>query len=125
MANAQDDTARSLPLSDAMAYFAPAIIVLLIQIYIFLTWLKALQRKDGKDKILCFLGFLLGQAYILWEIAVVKQTGKPLPGSAEQKALMARFLLGGGMGGIFTILGLFYLSFGAFGVLKKPEQKHK
>jgi hypothetical protein len=108
-----------------MAYLVLSVVVLLIQIYLFLAWLKALQSKDGKDKILCFVGFLLGQAYILWEMAVVKQTGKPLPGSPEQKALMVRFVLGGGMGGIFTVLGLLYLSFGSFGVLEKTKRKNK
>ncbi|NJN21518.1 MAG: hypothetical protein HC812_10495 [Leptolyngbya sp. RL_3_1] len=108
-----------------MTYFLLTIIVFLVQIYLFLSWFRSLREEDSKDKLLCLLGFLLGQIYLLWEIAVVKQTGKPLPGSIEQKALMARILLGGSMGGIFTILGLFYLSFGSFEALKKTRQKHR
>ena len=108
-----------------MTIFVPAVLVFLLQIYLFLSWFKALRRKDGRSKILCFWGFLLGQAYLLWEVIVVKQTGKPLPGSAEQKALMGRLLLGGAMGGIFTILGLFYLSFGSFGLLKSTRRRDR
>lgn len=102
--------------------FIAAIAVFLVQIYLFWAWLKALRSKNGKDKILCLSGFLLGQLYLIWEVFLVKQMGKPLPDSPEQAALMGRLLLGGSMGGIFTILGLFYLSFRTF---KSPKQTNK
>ncbi|MGB3493605.1 MAG: hypothetical protein WBA57_12810 [Elainellaceae cyanobacterium] len=108
-----------------MNYFVPALIVFLIQFYLLLSWFRSFRKKDGKEKILCFFGFLLGQIYLLWEIVVVKQTGKPLPGSIEQKELMGRFLLGGTIGGVFTILGLFYLSFWHFRTLPKIRVKDK
>ena len=108
-----------------MNYFIPAIIVFLMQCYLLLSWWKSRQKMDGKEKMFCFLGFLLGQIYLLWEVVLVKQTGKPLPGSAEQKALMVRLLLGGSMGGLFTIFGLFYLSFASLGQSKSLEQTDK
>ncbi|MCP5100299.1 MAG: hypothetical protein GY943_32510 [Chloroflexi bacterium] len=94
--------------------FMPATLVFLIQIYLLISWLKSRQKKDGKEKRICFWGFLFGQIYLLLEVLLVNQTGKPLPGSPEQKMLMGRLLLGGSMGGLFTILGLFYLSFASF-----------
>jgi uncharacterized membrane protein YqaE (UPF0057 family) len=108
-----------------MAYFVPAIAVFLVQVCLLLAWFRSLRKKDGQDKTLCLLGFLLGQLYWLWEVALVKQTGKPLPGSPEQAALMGRLLLGGSMGGVFTTLGLFYLSFRSFGFLKKTNKNNK
>jgi hypothetical protein len=39
--------------------------------------------------------------------------------------LMLRLMLGGAPGGIFVILGLFYLSFANFGQLKSLNQKDK
>jgi len=80
---------------------------------------------DGKEKIYVLLGFLLGQVYIMWEVLLVKQTGKPLPNSPEQAALMARLLLGGSLGGLFVIIGLFYLSFSAYGQSGKLDHKDK
>ncbi len=94
-----------------MIYYIPPTIVFLIQLYLLLSWWRSRKKKDGKEKWLCFWGFLLGQLYLLWEVALVKQTGKPLPGSPQQKMLMVRLLLGASLGGLFTILGLFYLSF--------------
>jgi hypothetical protein len=108
-----------------MTYFVPAIAVFLVQVYLFWAWLKALRSKNGKDKILCLQGFLLGQLYLIWEVALVKHTGQPLPGSPEQGALMSRLLLGGFMGGIFTILGLFYVSFRTFGSPRKTNKTPK
>lgn len=108
-----------------MNYFALALIVFLLQSYLLFSWFRSIQKKDGKDKILCFWGFLLGQLYLLWEVMLVKQTGKPLPGSAEQDAFMLRFVLGGTLGGVFTILGLFYLSFSYYGVPENLKRKHK
>ncbi|MCA9930427.1 MAG: hypothetical protein KC419_18215 [Anaerolineales bacterium] len=98
-----------------MIYFIPTLIVFLIQLYLLLSWLRHRPKTDGKAKKICFWGFLLGQLYLLWEVSLVKQTGKPLPGTMEQKLLMARLLLGGSLGGLFTIVGLFYLSFANFG----------
>ncbi len=97
-----------------MSNFIPAVIIFLIQIYLLFFWLKSRRKKDGKEKKICFVGFLLGQIYILWEVVMVNQTGTPLQGSPEQKMLMLRFLLGGTVGGIFTIIGLFYLSFATY-----------
>jgi FtsH-binding integral membrane protein len=108
-----------------MVYFIPAFIVFLVELYLFVSWLKQPQKTEKKAMMLCFWGFLLGQIYLLWEVMLVKNTGKPLPGSTEQNMLMVRLFLGAGMGGLFTILGLFYVSFASFGQLKKPEQKNK
>jgi len=94
-----------------MIYFIPTIIVIFIQVYLLLSWWKSRKRMDGKEKMICFLGFLLGQVYLIWEVLLVNQTGKPLPNSPQQKMLMARLALGGAPGGFFVILGLFYLSF--------------
>lgn len=94
-----------------MIYIVPTIIVFLIQVFLLLSWWNARQKKSGQEKRICFAGFLLGQLYLLWELFLVKQTGTPAPGSPEQKMLMARLLLGGAPGGLFVILGLFYLSF--------------
>ena len=74
---------------------------------------------------ICFLGFLVGQIYLIWEVMLVKQTGKPLSDSPEQKMLMLRLMFGGAPGGIFVILGLFYLSFANFGHLRSLDQKDK
>lgn len=96
-----------------MNQFAPALLVFALEIYLLFAWWKSRRRKDGREKMLCFWGFLLGQLYILWEVALVSRTGRPMPGSPEQGLLMGRLLLGGSIGGLFTIIGLFYLSFGA------------
>lgn len=101
-----------------MIEFIPATLIFLIEVVILLLWFKSRRDKDGKERKLCFYGFLLGQAYLLWEVWNVSQTGKPLPGSVEQKMLMGRVVLGASMGGLFTIIGLFYLSFANF-----PEHK--
>ena len=108
-----------------MIYFIPTIIVLLLQIYLLLSWWKSRKKMDGKDKMICFLGFLLGQIYLIWEVFLVKQTGKPLPGSPQQNMLMLRLVLGGALGGLFVIMGLFYLSFANYGQTKNLEQKDK
>jgi len=92
----------------------PALIVFLIEVIILILWIKSRRDKDGKEKWLCFYGFLLGQLYILWEVWNISQTGKPLPGSPEQKMLMGRIVLGTCLGGLFTIIGLFYLSSSKF-----------
>jgi len=92
----------------------PALIVFLIEVIILILWLKSRHEKDGKEKWLCFYGFLLGQVYLLWEVWIISQTGKPLPGSPEQKMLMGRVVLGASLGGLFTIIGLFYLSHANF-----------
>lgn len=104
-----------------MIYFIPAFIVFLIQLYLFVSWLKHPQKRDKKAMMICFWGFLLGQIYLLWEVVLVKQTGKPLPGSVEQKMLMGRLALGGAMGGLFTILGLFYTSFASKNTSKSKQ----
>ena len=93
----------------------PAIIVFLIQSYLLWSWLQSRRRRDGRDWKICFGGFLLGELYLLWEVFLVKQTGKPLPGSPEQKMLMLRLAIGASIGGFFTIVGLFYLSFALYG----------
>ena len=56
---------------------------------------------------------------------LVGQTGKPLPDSPEQKMLMIRLMFGGAPGGLFVILGLFYLSFANYGQLNDLDQKDK
>ena len=97
-----------------MTNLIPALIIFLIEIVILLLWFKSRRDNDGKEKWLCFYGFLLGQVYLLWEVWNISQTGKPLPGTPEQKILMGRIALGASMGGLFTIIGLFYLSFAMF-----------
>ena len=97
-----------------MIEFIPAALIFLIEVVILLLWFKSRRNKDGKERWLCFYGFLLGQAYMLWEVWNISQTGKPSPGSAEQKILMGRFVLGASMGGLFTVIGLFYLSFAMY-----------
>ena len=101
--------------SEAMIYFVPTIIVLLIQAYLLISWWKA--RKDNKknEGKLIFWGFLVGQIYLLWELLLVKQSGTPLPNSPEQGMLMLTLACGGVAGGLFVIIGLFYLSSAAFG----------
>ena len=96
--------------------FVPTILVFVVESYLLWSWFRSRRRKDGQEKKICLWGFLLGELYLLWEVFVVKQTGKPLPGSPEQKMLMLRFFLGGPWGGLFTIIGLFYLSFAMYGV---------
>ena len=97
-----------------MTDIIPAFIIFLIEVVILILWFKSRRDNNGKEKWLCFYGFLLGQAYLLWEVWNISQTGKPLPGSVEQKMLMGRVVLGASMGGLFTIFGLFYLSFALF-----------
>ena len=96
-----------------MITLLPAIIVFLIEVYLFVLWLKSRQKKDGKERRICLYGFLAGQAYLLWETIWIEYTGKPSPGSVEQQMSMGRLLLGSAIGGVFTIIGLFYLSFAA------------
>ena len=108
-----------------MTYLIPALIVFLMELYLLVSWIKHPQKRDRKAKLLCFWGFLLGQLYLLWEVFLVKQTGKPLPGSPEQDMLMLRLALGGTLGGLFTIIGLFYISFGNAGQEKTPAQKNE
>jgi hypothetical protein len=108
-----------------MIYFIPTIIVLLIQIYLLLSWWKSRKKMDGKERLICFLGFLLGQIYLIWEVILVKQTGKPLPGSPQQNMLMLRLALGGAPGGLFVMIGLFYISFANNRQLKNLDQKDK
>ena len=106
-----------------MIYFIPTIIILLVQIFLLMSWWKSRKKIDGKGKMICFLGFLLGQIYLIWEVFLVKQTGKPLSNSPEQKMLMVRLVFGGAPGGLFVILGLFYLSFANYRQLKNLDQK--
>lgn len=107
-----------------MIYFIPALIVFLIELYLFVAWLRYPRKSERKAMKICLWGFLLGQLYLLWEVMLVKQTGTPLPGSTEQKMSMLRFVLGGTMGGLFTIIGLFYMSFAHYGQLRTPEPKN-
>ncbi len=97
-----------------MIEFIPAAFIFIFEIFLLVLWVKSRRNKDGKERRICLYGFLLGQMYILWEVNVVGRSGQPTPGSVEQKMLMARFLLGASLGGLFTIMGLFYLSFGGF-----------
>ena len=108
-----------------MIYFIPTAIICLIQIYLLLSWWKSRKKMDGKDKMICFLGFLVGQIYLIWEVMLVGQTGKPLPDSPQQKMLMIRLAFGAALGGLFVIMGLFYLSFANYGQTKNLEQKDK
>ncbi len=97
-----------------MIELIPAAVIFLIEVVLLVLWFRSRRRKDGKERWLCFCGFLLGQVYLLWEVWQVSHTGKPLPGSVEQKMLMGRIVLGTSLGGLFTIIGLFYLSFATF-----------
>ena len=101
-----------------MIYFVPTIIVLLIQAYLLISWWKARKNSEKNESKLVFWGFLVGQIYLLWELLLVKQGGTPLPSSPEQGMLMLRLACGGAPGGLFVIIGLFYISFAAFGVKK-------
>ena len=101
-----------------MIYFVPTIIVLLIQAYLLISWWKARKNNGENEGKLIFWGFLVGQIYLIWELLLVKQSGTPLPGSTEQEMLMLRLACGGAPGGLFVIIGLFYISFAAFGVRK-------
>lgn len=101
-----------------MIYFVPSIIVLFIQIYLLISWWKARKNKAKNEGKLIFWGFLVGQIYLLWEVFLVQQTGQSPPDSLEQEMLMLRFACGGAPGGLFVIIGLFYISFAAFGVKK-------
>lgn len=101
--------------NQAMIYFVPTIIVLLIQAYLLVSWWKARKNNAENEGKLIFWGFLVGQLYLIWELLLVKQSGTPLPDSAEQGMLMLRLACGGAPGGLFVIIGLFYLSFAAFG----------
>ncbi|WP_223786545.1 hypothetical protein [Marinicella meishanensis] len=97
-----------------MLEFIPAAVIFLLEVVLLVLWFRSRRCQDGQERWLCFWGFLVGQVYLLWEVWQVKQTGKPLPGSAEQQMLMGRLVLGTSLGGLFTIMGLFYLSFAVF-----------
>jgi len=99
----------------AMIEFIPAICVFLVEVVLLVLWFRSRRKQDGKERWLCFYGFLLGQVYLLWEVWLVGQTGKPAAGSVEQNMLMGRLMLGASLGGLFTIMGLFYLSFAVIG----------
>ena len=101
-----------------MIYFVPTIFVLLIQAYLLISWWQARKNKAKNEGKLIFWGFLVGQIYLLWEVFLVQQTGQPLPDSPEQQMAMLRLACGGAPGGLFVIIGLFYLSFAAFGAGK-------
>ena len=101
-----------------MIYFVPTIFVLLIQAYLLISWWQARKNKAKNEGKLIFWGFLVGQIYLLWEVFLVQQTGQPLPDSSEQQMAMLRLACGGAPGGLFVIIGLFYLSFAAFGAGK-------
>ena len=106
-----------------MIYFIPTIIVILVQAYLLLSWWKSRQKKDGKERMICFWGFLLGQLYLIWEVLLVQQTGTPLPDSPEKNMLMARIACGGAPGGLFALIGLFYVSFAHYRQLQKLGQE--
>lgn len=108
-----------------MIYFLPMMIVLFVQLYLLWSWWQSRKKRDGKERMICFWGFLVGQLYLLWEVFLVKQTGKPLPGSPEQNMLMLRLALGGAPGGLFVIFGLFYVSFAHYGLSKEFNQEDK
>ncbi|WP_420628961.1 hypothetical protein [Candidatus Leptofilum sp.] len=108
-----------------MIYFIPTIIILLIQTYLLISWWNARKKKDGNEGKLIFWGFLVGQIYLIWEVLLVQQTGQPLPDSPEQQMLMLRLACGGAPGGLFVIIGLFYISFTAFGVRKVNRSDDK
>ena len=107
-----------------MIYFIPTVIFVIIELYLLVSWLRYPKKAEKKAMMLCFWGFLLGQIYIQWELFLVGQIGQPLPGSTEQNMFMLRIGLGGFLGGLFTIIGLFYASFAAFGILKRDEQNY-
>ena len=111
--------------NQAMIYFVPTIIVLLIQAYLLVSWWKARKNNAENEGKLIFWGFLVGQLYLIWELLVMKQSGTPLPGSPEQGMLMLRLAGGGAPGGLFVIIGLFYLSFAAFGVRKAGQDDER
>ena len=106
-----------------MIYFVPTVIVLIIQTFLLVSWWKARKNKAKNEGKLIFWGFLVGQIYLLWELLLVQQTGTPLPGSPEQERLMLRLACGGAPGGLFVIIGLFYISFAAFGVRKVGQNE--
>ena len=106
-----------------MIYFVPTIVVLLIQAYLLFSWWKARKNNEKNEGKLIFWGFLVGQIYLLWELLVAKQIGTYFPDSPEQQ--MLRFACGGAPGGLFVIIGLFYISFAAFGVRKGGQNEGK
>ena len=106
-----------------MVYFVPTIIVFLIEAYLLVSWWKARKNSEQNEGKLIFWGFLMGQMYLLWELLVVKQTGVSLPDSPEQQMMMLRLACGGAPGGLFVIIGLFYISFAAFGVRKVGQNE--
>ena len=106
-----------------MIYFIPSVIVFLLQVYLLISWWQARKRMDGKEKKFILFGFFLGQIYLIGEVLWVQYTGKPLPNSSEQKFLIGRLLLGGSLGGLFVIMGLFYLSFASYGQSEKLDRK--
>ncbi|MAU01559.1 MAG: hypothetical protein CL608_30850 [Anaerolineaceae bacterium] len=108
-----------------MIYFVPTIIVLFIQTYLLISWWKARKYKVKNEGELIFWGFLVGQIYLLWEVFLVQQTGQPPPDSLEQQLSILRFACGGAPGGLFVIIGLFYISFAAFGVRKDGQNEDK
>ena len=101
--------------------YIPTIIVLIIQTYLLFSWWRARKNKGGKEGKFILWGFLLGQIYLLWEVWLVQQTGQPAPGSPEEQMAMLRFACGGTPGGLFVIIGLFYLSFSSYGVSKEGQ----
>ena len=106
-----------------MIYFVPTVIVLIIQTFLLVSWWKARKNKAKNEGKLIFWGFLVGQIYLLWEVFLVQQTGQPLPDSPEQQMAMLRLACGGAPGGLFVIIGLFYLSFAAYGVKKVGQSE--
>lgn len=105
-------------------FFVLSVPAFVVQLVLLFRWLKARKNKTGEDLKICVMGFLVGQAYLLVEVLAVKVTGKPVAGSPEQQMLMLRLGLGGFLGGLFTVFGLFYGSFAFFGWLKsRANQK--
>ena len=89
-----------------------SVLILLIEAYLLFLWFRSRRNQDGRDGRICLYGFLVGQIYILWETILVGNTGL-----VEKRMFMARFVLGGMPGGLFTVMGLFYV----FGVFRRTK----
>ncbi|MEM8857582.1 MAG: hypothetical protein AAGD96_04635 [Chloroflexota bacterium] len=95
-----------------MIEFIPSIIFFLIQLYLLFRWIQSRRSADGKDGWVCLWGFLVGQVFYFYFVYIVSPE-PPAPDSPEQYRQMGQFMLGGFLGGLFTIMGLLYL----FGIL--------
>jgi len=99
--------------------FIPSALVFLVEVYLLILWFRSRRNRDGKDARICLYGFLAGQIYILWETILVGRVGQAPPGSVEKRMFVARFLLGGFLGGIFTFMGLLYV----FGIFRRSKSE--